>query len=452
MRSQAIRTSARPRVTESRPRSLARCVLTLLALSACSTNTPPVTRSHPDTTLLNRMLIAEDARGTGAEGIAPLLEGEMSSDSTLHAVAVRGLARLKWAPAPPAPSANRAAPRPPADRPPPPPCSRLTARAHSPDLRERIPAADSLAACSDDGSTLLPLTVSSDDNVRAGAITGLSRATKHAYDSVYISALGARGYQVVLAAARALAGTPNAQAAIPALLASLDRLTAARRENSRDERMMILARLAEFGTVANAPRLQQYTTDFDTTVASKAAQILTKWTGATVVAHAKPLPIRAEPLAEIFRSRGMQLRITMAQSSGAGTIVVKLFTDETPATIARIARLARAHYYDGLTWHRFVPNFVIQGGSPGANEQVGDAAFMRDELGGHSHLRGTMGISTRGHDTGDAQFFVNLVDNRNLDHDYTVFGEIVSGMDVVDKIREGDVMARVEVVSGTPRP
>jgi len=139
----------------------------------------------------------------------------------------------------------------------------------------------------------------------------------------------------------------------------------------------------------------------------------------------------------------------MADSSGGGTILVRLFTDETPATIARIVRLARAHYYDGLTFHRIVPGFVIQGGSPGANEQVGDAAFMRDELGMRSHDRGTLGISTRGRDTGDAQFFINLVDNPRLDHDYTVFGEVISGMDVVDRVLEGDVMARVEVIGGT---
>jgi cyclophilin family peptidyl-prolyl cis-trans isomerase len=273
------------------------------------------------------------------------------------------------------------------------------------------------------------------------------------HDSVYISALGARGYQVVLAGARALTGSPNAQSAMPALMASLDRLSAEWRENSRDERMAILSRLAELGSPANASRIEPYLTDFDTTVAAKAAEMLTKWTGTTVVAHAKPLLIHPEPLAQIFRSHGMQLRITMSAPSGGGTIFVRLFTDETPATIARIIRLARAHYYDGLTFHRFVPGFVIQGGSPGANEQVGDAAFMRDELGTHSHLRGTLGVSTRGHDTGDAQFFVNLVDNKRLDHDYTVFGEVVSGMDVVDKIREGDVMARVEVLdAGTTKP
>ena len=66
----------------------------------------------------------------------------------------------------------------------------------------------------------------------------------------------------------------------------------------------------------------------------------------------------------------------------------------------RFARLAGSGYYNGLTIHRIVPNFVIQGGSPGANEYVGDGAFMRDEVGPLSHARGTLGISTRGRDTG----------------------------------------------------
>ena len=155
--------------------------------------------------------------------------------------------------------------------------------------------------------------------------------------------------------------------------------------------MMILSRLTEFGSAASAPRIERYLTDYDSTVAAKAAQMLTTWTGAAAIARPRPLPIHPEPLAQIFRTRGMQLRITMAPASGGGTILIDLFTGEAPATIARITRLAREHYYDGLTFHRYVRNFVIQGGSPGANEYVGDGSFMRDELGGHSHLRGTVG-------------------------------------------------------------
>jgi cyclophilin family peptidyl-prolyl cis-trans isomerase len=86
-----------------------------------------------------------------------------------------------------------------------------------------------------------------------------------------------------------------------------------------------------------------------------------------------------------------------------------------------------------------VPNFVIQGGSPGANEYAGDARYMRDELSDRPHHRATVGLSTRGHHTGDAQIFINLVDNPRLNFDYTVFA-IVEDLDAVDKIQEGDVI------------
>jgi cyclophilin family peptidyl-prolyl cis-trans isomerase len=108
--------------------------------------------------------------------------------------------------------------------------------------------------------------------------------------------------------------------------------------------------------------------------------------------------------------------------------------------------LAEKGYYNGLTFHRVVPNFVIQGGSPGANEFDGTAGYIRDEVGLLSHLRGTLGISTRGRDTGDSQIFVNLVDNYRLDHDYTVFARVVDGMEAVDAILEGDVFESIEIL------
>ncbi|MFI5245350.1 MAG: hypothetical protein ACHQQR_09020, partial [Gemmatimonadales bacterium] len=278
-------------------------------LTACAGNTR--TGSADDDSLLQRMLVAEDSRGTGAEGIAPLLEGQKSADSTLRFVADRAFARLKWTPAAPPPAANRPA-RAPAARPATGPCARLVPRAHDSDLRVVFVAIDSLTSCADDGTALARLAADANDNVRAAAITALSRTGQHAFDSVYVPALVSRGYQVVLAAANALQGSPNTATAIPALLAALDRISAERRENSRDERVAILSRLSEFGSPANGARIQPYVTDFDTTVASRAAALLSAWTGAAVAPRAKPLPIRPEPLARIFRSRGRQLRITMA--------------------------------------------------------------------------------------------------------------------------------------------
>ena len=113
---------------------------------------------------------------------------------------------------------------------------------------------------------------------------------------------------------------------------------------------------------------------------------------------------------------------------------------------ARILQLVRAGYYDGGNWHRVEPDFVIQGGGPGTNEYVGYDRYLRDELGTIAHPRGTVGMSTRGHDTGDAQWFINLKDNPRLVRDYTVFAEVVEGMDVVDGILEGDRVASMREV------
>jgi peptidyl-prolyl cis-trans isomerase B (cyclophilin B) len=131
-----------------------------------------------------------------------------------------------------------------------------------------------------------------------------------------------------------------------------------------------------------------------------------------------------------------------------GVVRIRLLPREAPTNAFRLWEMAGRGELDGLTFHRVVPNFVLQGGSPGANEFMGDRLFMRDEL-GLSNLRGTVGVSTRGRDTGDAQFFVNLVDNVRLDMDYTVFAAVVDGMDVVDGIVEGDVIERIEIDQGS---
>jgi cyclophilin family peptidyl-prolyl cis-trans isomerase len=115
-----------------------------------------------------------------------------------------------------------------------------------------------------------------------------------------------------------------------------------------------------------------------------------------------------------------------------------------------VVRLVRERFYDGKVFQRVEPNFVIQGGGPDANEYVGDATFMRDELTMRSHARGTVGISARGRDTGDGQWFINLVDNPLLDHEYTIFGRIDGGQAAAERLLEGDRIAHVEVITSPP--
>ena len=131
---------------------------------------------------------------------------------------------------------------------------------------------------------------------------------------------------------------------------------------------------------------------------------------------------------------------------GGGRVDIELDPYLATTNAYRFFRLVGEGYFDGLTFHRWAPNFVLQGGSPGANEYQGAGAFSRDEVGLRGHWRGTVGISTRGHDTGDAQIFINLLDNVRLDHTYTIIGSVVDGMDTVDHAMDGIVIERAEVV------
>ena len=292
---------------------------------------------------------------------------------------------------------------------------------------------------------LLRLAADDDRNVQEAAIAGLASTAGHAADSVYLRALGSSGHQVALAAAQALEGSPH-PGALAALLAAFERLSATRSENARDPRVAMLDRIGELGSPADARRLEPYLADYDTAVATTVATTLAGWTGAAVDPRPVPLPIRPEPLASVFLGRTTRLRVTMAPSSGGGSFTVRLFPEETPATVARVLRLVREGFYDGKVFQRVEPNFVVQGGGPDANEYVGDTAFMRDELTTRMHARGTVGISARGRDTGDGQWFINLVDNPLLDHEFTVFGQIDGGHAVAERILEGDRIGRVEVV------
>ena len=293
-----------------------------------------------------------------------------------------------------------------------------------------------------DTALLARLAVDSHPNVRDAAIASLRALGPRAADPFAVRALASRDYQLVRTAADALEGTGLRREAAQALLDALDRISAEGAETSRDTRLALLARLRGVGAASLGNRLRPRLRDFDPVVAESAAALLSAWTGRATRATPRPSAPAALSLREITALRGATMRLVMASGD---TIDAALLTDEAPLTVARIARLARRGYYDGLTFHRVALNFVIQGGSPGANEYAGDGPYMRDELTAHSHERGTFGISTRGRDTGDAQLFVNLVDNPRLDYNYTVWARVTRGLDAIDRIGEGDVIRRLEI-------
>jgi cyclophilin family peptidyl-prolyl cis-trans isomerase len=296
-----------------------------------------------------------------------------------------------------------------------------------------------------DTNAIRRLAGDTNDNVREAAVAQLSAVEGHGADAIYLDALGAADFQLVMTAAKALAGSPGRSAAVPALFAALSRLIALDSDCSRDPRLAVLDRLQELGSSSDSDRLRPYLSDVDPRVAAAAARILTAWTGSAVPATPRPRPVPAFSMtdADFDRLAHSVVRVTM---SGGRQFEVRLLMDLAPVSSARFAALVSRGYYDGLTFHRVIPNFLIQGGSPGANEFSGASRYMRDEVGRTSQTRGTLGTSTRGRDTGDAQIYINLVDTPRLDHEYTIFGEVTSGMDVVDAILEGDVMQRVELL------
>ena len=275
------------------------------------------------------------------------------------------------------------------------------------------------------------------ENVRYEALQGLRTVQGHEADARFIQALESDDYQLVLAAAQALEGSSMREAAASQLVRAFTRLSAQRRETSRDPRVAIIERLRELGSREQAEDLESCLTDFDPAVARACAATLEHWTSVRYVAQ--PDPLDREPVSD-----ALPLRARVVMGSGA-SFEMALLTEDAPASVSRFARLVERNYYDGLTFHRVIPNFIGQGGSPGANEYAGDGPFMRDELGLRSNIRGAVGVSTRGRDTGDAQFYINLLDNPRLDHEYTVFAVVTSGMDVVDGILEGDVISRIEI-------
>ena len=283
-----------------------------------------------------------------------------------------------------------------------------------------------------------------DPNVREAALQGLGAVVGDEGRGAYLAALESDDPQLVMTASRLLSTHATGETFVSALFASLARFTAARRETERDVRVALLEAIDTVGGFS-VDDLTPYLADFDPVVADLAATLLTESTGTPHEATPTRLPRTPPPdAARIAALAGTQVILHMA---GLGPIVIALRPDLAATNADRFARLAAEGYFDGLTFHRVVPNFVIQGGSPHANEYMGDGPYSRDEISDHPHWRGTVGLSTRGRDTGDAQIFINLVDNVRLDFNYTIYGEVVEGMEVADAVQEGAVIERAEVVT-----
>jgi peptidyl-prolyl cis-trans isomerase B (cyclophilin B) len=128
-----------------------------------------------------------------------------------------------------------------------------------------------------------------------------------------------------------------------------------------------------------------------------------------------------------------------------GNIELVLFDEEAPNTVENFEKLAKSGYYDGLTFHRVIPNFVIQGGCPKGDGTGGPGYTIKCEINPHKHGVGALSMAHAGKDTGGSQFFITHSPQPHLDGVHTVFGKVTKGMDVVNSIEQSDVMRKVTV-------
>jgi peptidyl-prolyl cis-trans isomerase B (cyclophilin B) len=141
-----------------------------------------------------------------------------------------------------------------------------------------------------------------------------------------------------------------------------------------------------------------------------------------------------------------QYDVTM--ETDKGTINLRLYPDVAPQTVNSFVFLASEGFYDNLTFHRVEPGFVIQGGDPRGTGTGGPGYNIKAEFSDRPHKEGALAMARAGHpDSAGSQFYITLAPTPFLDRQYTVFGEVTSGMDVVKKIKRGDKIKSVTVSS-----
>jgi cyclophilin family peptidyl-prolyl cis-trans isomerase len=147
----------------------------------------------------------------------------------------------------------------------------------------------------------------------------------------------------------------------------------------------------------------------------------------------------SNPSPDLTVDEGGLSKATVILTTSQGVIKFKFYTQDAPTTVKRIAELIGQGFYNGLSWHRVVPGFVIQGGDPQGTGAGGSGQKLKAEFNDRRHIEGTVAMA-RGSDkdSADSQFYIALGTLPHLDHSYTVFGQVIEGMDNARRIHVGD--------------
>jgi cyclophilin family peptidyl-prolyl cis-trans isomerase/HEAT repeat protein len=272
-----------------------------------------------------------------------------------------------------------------------------------------------------------------DASVRLAAVNALGQ-TQKPEAAALVRPLIASDDLVLAAYAAAAAGELKDAQAIPALVALIDRLGQRLPEEGDP---VAGAALALHATQA-IPGLQRWLRAPHANLRIQAAKALTALTGRPVAVPVVPQPERTQPVP----ADGTSLRVKTER----GAFDIHLRPDLAPQTSANFTALARSGFFNGLTFHRIVPDFVVQGGDPRGDGEGGPGYTIPCEVNALGYDRGVVGVALSGKDTGGSQWFVTTSPQPHLDGRYTAFGQVTAGMEVVDALLEGDRILDVAVL------
>jgi len=155
----------------------------------------------------------------------------------------------------------------------------------------------------------------------------------------------------------------------------------------------------------------------------------------------KPKTYSAPPPMTIDTSK----QYTATIETEKGNLVLELFASDVPMTVNNFVFLAREGFYNGLTFHRVVSDFVVQGGCPIGNGRGSPGYQFDDEITEHTHVAGALSMANSGANTNGSQFFITFSPQHHLDGHHSIFGQLVEGTDVLESIEPGDVMIRINI-------
>ena len=320
----------------------------------------------------------------------------------------------------------------------------------SPEPVRRGDAAAVLAHLStDDGARAALRSLLGDESgsVVRGALTavaGAGRSVEFQEDITRILIEG-RDPLTRAAAAEALGAAGDPVSSLLLLLAADQRES---KQKATDCRLSVLGLLARHPDNQDAVQaVQRGLQSRERLIRQRAAEILAGWGRRSEVpdgvceARGKPQLDRYLRAAELYHRR-----VRAIIDTAHGPIHLELFPKEAPLTVLNFLDLTEDGYFDGIRFHRVVPGFVVQGGDPEGDGWGGPGYAIRCENNDLHYGRGMVGMALSGKDTGGSQFFITLAPQPHLDGRYTIFGRVVEGMDLVDRIRRGERISTVRMM------